>query len=70
VAPLVLIGIVAGQGFAGWIGIGVFFLLLGAVSPAIAAWGERTRPQATTPDESAEHHGADTVRANAAMDGS
>jgi MFS family permease len=50
-APLVLIGVVADRGFAGWVGLGVLFLVLGLVSPAIAAWGERTRPQATEPAE-------------------
>jgi hypothetical protein len=69
VAPLVLIGVVAGQGLAGWIGIGLFFLLLGLISPAIAAWGERTRPQVVTPEQAAEPLGTDPIRANAGMDG-
>jgi MFS family permease len=48
VAPLVLVGFVLSHGIAGWIGIGVFFLVVGLVSPAIAAWGERTRPREET----------------------
>jgi MFS family permease len=51
VAPLVLLGVVANHGFAGWMGLGVAFLLLGLLCPAIAAWGLRTRPPAVTPDE-------------------
>ncbi|MEQ0565853.1 MFS transporter [Amycolatopsis sp. NEAU-NG30] len=51
VAPLVLLGIVAEQGFAGWLGLGLFFLVLGLFSPAMAAWGERTREPAVVPEE-------------------
>lgn len=70
-APLVLIGVVAGRGLAGWVGLGVFFLLLGLISPAIAAWGERTRPQPATPAQTTtEPGGADTIVANAGMDDS
>jgi MFS family permease len=69
VAPLVLIGVVAGRGLAGWIGIGLFFVLLGLISPAIAAWGERTRPP-VTPDQPAEPDRADAVVATAGMDDS
>jgi MFS family permease len=69
VAPLVLLGVVAGQGFVGWIGLGLLFLVLGLAGPAIAAWGLRTRPPATTPDETtAEPGGADDIMANAGMD--
>lgn len=60
-APLVLIGVVADRGFLGWAGLGAFFLLLGLISPSIAAWGERTRPQAATPAQTTpESGGADT----------
>lgn len=45
VTPIVLVGFVLGRGYDGWIGLGAFFLLLGLVSPLIAAWGERTRPK-------------------------
>jgi MFS family permease len=72
-APLLLIGVVLAHGFAGWIGLGLFFLLLGLISPAIAAWGTRTRPEPpeTTPTaEPAEPAEAtDTVTAGAVIPG-
>jgi MFS family permease len=71
VAPLLLIGVVAARGLAGWIGLGLFFLLLGLISPAIAAWGERTRPPATPPDQTtAERDRADPVAPHAGTEGS
>jgi MFS family permease len=70
VAPLVLIGVVAARGF-GLIGLGLFFLLLGLVSPGVAAWGERTRPQAAPPAQTtAEPGGADTLAQHAETAGS
>lgn len=70
-APLVLLGVVADRGLAGWVGLGVFFFLLGLIGPAIAAWGERTRPQAATPAEATtEPGGADPIVVNAGMDDS
>lgn len=66
VAPLVLLGVVVGHGFAGWIGLGAFFLVLGLISPAIAAWGIRTRPRAVTPDETVAE--SDEIMASAGMD--
>jgi MFS family permease len=63
-APMVLIGLVLARGVAGWIGLGLFFLLLGLLGPAIAAWGERTRPKTTTsPQTTAESDGADAATA-------
>jgi MFS family permease len=70
VAPLVLIGVVAARGL-GWIGLGLLFLLLGLISPAVAAWGERTRPQATPPAQTTAEPGrADTVAQHAGTEGS
>jgi MFS family permease len=43
-APILMLGVVLTLGRAGWIGLGVLFLLLGLVAPAVARWGERTRP--------------------------
>jgi MFS family permease len=43
VAPVLLIGLCLSLGQAGWYGLGVFFLLLGLIAPAMARWGERTR---------------------------
>jgi MFS family permease len=70
VAPLVLIGVVAARGL-GWIGLGLLFLLLGLISPAVAAWGERTRPQAAPPAQTTAEPGqADTIAAHAGTEGS
>ncbi|HJP77561.1 MAG TPA: MFS transporter [Pseudonocardiaceae bacterium] len=66
VAPLVLLGVVVGHGFAGWIGLGAFFLVLGLISPAIAAWGIRTRPPVVTPEETVAE--SDEIMASAGMD--
>jgi MFS family permease len=43
-APILMVGVVLSLGRAGWVGLGVVFLLLGLVAPAVARWGERTRP--------------------------
>jgi len=44
VAPILMIGLVLSLGRSGWIGLGVLFALLGLAAPAVARWGERTRP--------------------------
>ncbi|WP_307961912.1 MFS transporter [Salinispora arenicola] len=49
-APMVLIGVVLALGVPGWIGLGLFFLLLGLLSPAIAAWGGAHAPEGDDPD--------------------
>lgn len=46
VAPVLLLGLALSLGRVGWLGLGVLMLVLGLTSPAIAAWGERTRPAA------------------------
>ena len=43
-APVFMLGLCLTYGTAGWIGLGGFFALLGLTAPAIARWGERTRP--------------------------
>jgi MFS family permease len=43
-APVLLIGVCLSFGLAGWAGLGVCFALVGLTAPAVAAWGERTRP--------------------------
>jgi hypothetical protein len=48
-APVTLIGLCLRFGAAGWVGAGVFFAMLSLLGPAIAGWGERTRPQASQP---------------------
>lgn len=62
-APMVLIGVVLALGVPGWIGLGLFFFALGIVSPAIAAWGERSRAKATTAPPTPEVRAVDTVGA-------
>jgi hypothetical protein len=43
-APILLIGVCLTLGRLGWVGLGVFLLLLGLLAPPVARWGERTRP--------------------------
>jgi MFS family permease len=70
VAPLVLIGVVAARGL-GLIGLGLLFLLLGLISPGVAAWGERTSPQAAPPAQTTAEPGrADTIAQHAGTAGS
>jgi MFS family permease len=45
-APLLLIGLVLTLGRIGFVLLGAFFGLLGLTGPAVAKWGERTRPAA------------------------
>lgn len=48
-APVVMIGLCLSFGMTGWLGLGAFFAALGVVAPAMARWGERTRPHAPQP---------------------
>ncbi|MEV4118600.1 MFS transporter [Micromonospora sp. NPDC049645] len=48
-APLLFLSFILTLGRPGLIGIGVFFALVGLLAPAVARWGERTRP---APEES------------------
>jgi hypothetical protein len=43
-APVLFLGFVLGLGRPGLIGLGVYFALVGLLMPAVASWGERTRP--------------------------
>jgi MFS family permease len=45
-APFVLIGLVLSGGRLGFVLLGAWFALLGLAGPAVARWGERTRPPA------------------------
>jgi MFS family permease len=45
-SPLVLIGLVLSLGRLGFVLLGAWFALLGLTGPAVARWGERTRPAA------------------------
>jgi hypothetical protein len=44
VSPVLTIGLVLSLGRIGWVGLGVLFALCGLAAPAVARWGERTRP--------------------------
>lgn len=48
-APVALIGLCLSFGVAGWIGLGACLAALGLAAPALARWGERTRPQLAEP---------------------
>jgi hypothetical protein len=50
-APVLLLGLVLSHGRPGLIGLGAYFALAGLLMPAVARWGERTRPAA--PDTAA-----------------
>jgi MFS family permease len=50
-APVLLVGLCLTWGRAGWLGLGAFFLALGLAGPALAGWGERTRPSISRPSE-------------------
>jgi MFS family permease len=43
-APVLLIGLCLSLGLAGWVGLGACLALAGLTGPALASWGERTRP--------------------------
>jgi hypothetical protein len=49
-APLVLVGLVLGGGRLGFILLGAWFALIGMAGPAVARWGERTRPAEPEPE--------------------
>jgi MFS family permease len=50
-SPLVLIGLVLSGGRAGFIALGAWFALLGLTGPAVARWGERTRPAVSATED-------------------
>jgi MFS family permease len=53
-APILLIGLVLSLGRLGFVLLGAFFAVLGLTGPAVARWGERTRPAAEAAAEAAE----------------
>jgi MFS family permease len=46
-SPVLLIGVVLSFGRLGFAVLGICFALLGLMAPALARWGERTRPAGT-----------------------
>jgi len=57
-APLVLVGLVLGGGRLGFVLLGAWFALLGMAGPAVARWGERTRPAEPAPASASAADGA------------
>ena len=53
-APILLIGLVLSLGRLGFVLLGAWFAVLGLTGPAVARWGERTRPAAEAEAEAAE----------------
>jgi MFS family permease len=53
-SPFVLIGLVLASGRLGFVLLGAWFTLLGLAAPAVARWGERTRPASALTGESKE----------------
>jgi MFS family permease len=53
-APILLIGLVLSLGRFGFVLLGAWFAVLGLTGPAVARWGERTRPAAEAEAEAAE----------------
>ncbi len=51
-SPLILVGLVLSGGRLGFILLGAWFALLGLAGPAVARWGERTRPAVIAEDAS------------------
>jgi MFS family permease len=43
-SPVLMIGLILSLGRIGWVGLGALFALFGLAAPAVARWGERTRP--------------------------
>jgi MFS family permease len=48
-SPFILVGLVLSGGRLGFVLLGAWFALLGLAAPAVARWGERTRPAAPAP---------------------
>ncbi len=53
-SPFILLGVVLAGGRLGFVLLGAWFALLGLVGPAVARWGERTRPPAPAPEVASE----------------
>jgi len=47
-SPLILVGLVLAGGRLGFVLLGAWFAVIGLAGPAVARWGERTRPAAPT----------------------
>jgi hypothetical protein len=66
-SPFVLVGLVLSGGRLGFVLLGAWFTLLGLAGPAVARWGERTRPAAPAAETAAaETAAAETAAAETA----
>jgi hypothetical protein len=52
-SPFILVGLVLSGGRLGFVLLGAWFALLGLAGPAVARWGERTRPAALAAEAAA-----------------
>ena len=67
-SPLILVGLVLSGGRLGFVLLGAWFVLLGLTAPAIARWGERTRPAAPPAGTEAQTAGVDALITEAAAE--
>lgn len=63
-APVLLLGLVLSLGRSGLFGLGAFLAIAGMVMPAVARWGERTRPPSPDPADSEIGHSGVTQSAS------
>jgi hypothetical protein len=66
-APILLIGLVLSLGRLGFVLLGAFLAVLGLSGPAVARWGERTRPAADAADAADADLGAGAPAGQAAV---
>ncbi len=62
-APILLIGLVLSLGRLGFVLLGAWFAVLGLTGPAVARWGERTRPAAAAEAEAEAAEAAEAGQA-------
>jgi hypothetical protein len=67
-SPLILVGLVLSAGRAGFVLLGAWLALLGLAAPAVARWGERTRPPAADAAADAEQATVANLRTGSCRD--
>jgi MFS family permease len=65
-APILLIGLVLSLGRLGFVLLGAWFAVLGLTGPAVARWGERTRPAVDAADAADAAEAAEAAEAGQA----
>jgi MFS family permease len=58
-APVLLVGVCLSLGLTGFVALGACFAALGLIAPALARWGQRTRPAAPESADAQSSIGAD-----------